>query len=110
VTHLVEWQVGDDPTQTLLVEVDEPSGDDSGEVRAALGWKRTKAPETLDAALERIKPGATTLLSKVRDLSDPPDEASIQFGIKLTASAGAVLASAGVEANYSVTLTWRRKG
>ncbi len=31
------------------------------------------------------------------------------FGLKMNAEAGAVIASGGVEANYKVTLTWKRE-
>jgi hypothetical protein len=35
-----------------------------------------------------------------------PDHASIEFGLRLDASAGAVIAKAGIEAHFIVTLNW----
>ena len=55
---------------------------------------------------------ATSLVGKLRAMGDsagnPPDEVQVQFGIVLNAEAGAVLASASAEANYSVTMTWKQ--
>jgi hypothetical protein len=57
----------------------------------------------------RIKPAATAIISKLRELNQPPDTIGVEFGIKLSAGAGAILASAGAEANFKVTLTWKRE-
>ena len=67
-----------------------------------------KAEQTLEEALEKIKPAATAIISTLKELAVPPTESKVQFGFKLTAGAGAILASAGVEANYVVTLPGNR--
>ena len=109
VKRLVEYRIDSEGTQTVVVEVDEPI-EETGEERAGLlSWKSPKpASENLEASFDRITPAANLLMSKLRGLVERPDEATIEFGVKLTATAGAVLASAGVEANFNVTLTWRR--
>jgi Trypsin-co-occurring domain 1 len=109
VKRLVEYRLGANGEKTLIVEADEPV-EESGEERAAFAsWKRPpSAPEQLESSLDRITPAADLLLSKLRELANRPDEATIEFGVKLTGHAGAVLASAGVEANFNVSLTWRR--
>lgn len=106
---LVEYRLGGEPGETVLVEVDDPVVEGSGEERAAfLSWKKPAiAQESLDDAIERSMPAARTLVGKLRSLVDAPDELTVEFGIKLTASAGAVLASAAVEANYTVTMMWK---
>jgi hypothetical protein len=102
--------MGDDSGDTVLVEVDEPAEEGSGEEKAAFkSWRKpVDASQTLDEALDSVAPAAGALVSKLRALVDPPDETTVAFGVKLTASAGAVLASAGVEANYTVTMKWTR--
>jgi Trypsin-co-occurring domain 1 len=93
---------------SILVEVDD-SGPKPGPVRGPnSGEVVTKANQTFEAALERIKPAASAIITLLRDLTDSPDTVGVEFGIKLSAEAGAVLASAGVEANYKVTVTWKR--
>ncbi len=99
---------------TLLVEVDEPERSAEmptrgGVIKAARpGEIADKAQDTFEDALDKIKPAAQAVIDKLRELHDAPDEISVEFGIKLSAEAGAFIASAGVEANYEVTLTWTK--
>ena len=41
---------------------------------------------------------------------DDPNEIQFEFGIGFSATAGAVIAKAGAEANIKVTLTWKKEG
>ena len=94
--------------QTILVEVDEP--ETGGVVRASRGSDTiAKAQKTFEEAMEKVKPAASAIISKIRSLSDSPDEVEVQFGLKLSADSGAFIASAGLEANYSVTLKWKKE-
>lgn len=68
-----------------------------------------RARQTFEAALEKVRPVAETVVRKLRALSDPPDEVEVEFGLKLNAEAGAVLAAAGAEAHYKIVLTWKRE-
>ena len=68
-----------------------------------------KASQTFQSALDKIRPAASIIITKLRDLTDPPDEIEVEFGLTLNAEAGAVVALAGAEANYTVTLTWKRE-
>jgi hypothetical protein len=103
--RLVEFPLEDGGT--MLVEIDET---ESGSlVRASLSEKIVKAQQTLEKSLENVKPAARYIIQQVRQIPDAPDEVQITFGLKLSADAGAVLASAGAEANYTVTLKWTRK-
>jgi len=52
---------------------------------------------------------ASGLVSKFRSIADSPDEVQVEFGLSLSAQAGAVLvAGASAGANYKVTLKWNR--
>ena len=57
--------------------------------------------------LDKIKPVASTIISKLHDLSTPADEVEVKFGLKLTAEAGAIFTSVGGEATYEITLKWQ---
>lgn len=106
--RLIEFPLEDGGS--VLVEVDEPE-QPGMPVRAATSGSQVaeKAGQTFDAALDRIRPAATVIIQKLRSLHDPPDEVEVEFGLKMNAEAGAVVAAAGVEANYKVTLTWKRE-
>lgn len=106
--RLIEFPLEDG--SSIVVETDEPAPE-GGVIRAARpGEVAETARQTFEAALEKLKPVAGTIIAKLRGLSDPPDEAVVEFGLKMSAQAGAVVvATIGAEAHYKVTLTWRRE-
>jgi hypothetical protein len=101
--RLVEFPLEDGTT--MLVEIDEP--EQGGLVKASrAGDAIAKAQQTLEKSLEKVQPAAQFVIQQLRKLHDAPDEIQVAFGLKLSAEAGAVLASGGMEANYTVTLKW----
>jgi hypothetical protein len=104
---LVEFPLEDGTT--ILIEVE--ATEEAGMIPAARGEPGVpeKAHQTFEAALDKIRPAAQTIIKKLRALYDPPDEIEVEFGLKLNAQAGAFIAAAGTEANYKVTLTWKRE-
>ncbi len=104
--RLIEFSLEDGGS--IMVEADE-SALGGGRVRGARAGEITeRAKETFETALEKIKPAAATIIAKLRNLGEAPDEIGLEFGIKLSAEAGAFVASTGAEANFKVTLTWKR--
>lgn len=104
--QLIEFPLEDG--ESILIEVDEPEAA-GGVVRAGRpGEVVARAGQTFESAMDRIKPAARVVIAKLRSLSDPPDEIEIEFGLKMSAEAGAIVAVAGAEANYKVTLIWKR--
>jgi len=93
---------------SVTVEVDVPER--VGMVRAGRGEEvPQRAQQTFESALDKVRPAAQAIIQKLRALHDPPDEIGVEFGLKMNAEAGAVIAAAGVEANYKVTLKWKRE-
>ena len=87
---------------TVVVEIP----DDDGMVRAARpGEVAARVNETLEDALSSIQPAAAAVLAKLRGLK--ADEIKVEFGVKLSTVAGAVIASASTEAHFVVALTWK---
>lgn len=110
--RLIEFPLEDG--DSILVEVDVDETEETGLVPASRGERTgadvpAKATMTFETAMEKVKPAAAAIVKKLRDLSDPPDEMEVEFGLKLSAEAGAVVAAAGIEANYTVTLKWKRE-
>jgi len=107
----IEFSLGaaDADGGTILVEVDAPDTG-GGTVRAGLDRSvPERAQLTFDEALRTIRPAAESIIQRLRTLSDPPDQVGVEFGIKLSGSACAIIASARAQANYKVTLGWHRK-
>jgi hypothetical protein len=93
-----------DDGSALLVEITESDG-----LRRAARPQDvvTTAAASLRSALEPIEPLVRTLATKLRKLPESPDEATVEFGVKLGAEAGIVLARTAVEAHLHLKLTWK---
>jgi hypothetical protein len=105
MTYLIEVPLdGADP---IVMEIDE--GGNSGIVRSARpGEVVATATQSFDMALERLQPMAQALIAKLRNLSERPDEIGVEFGLKMSVGAGLVVAQSSGEANFKVTLQWKR--
>jgi Trypsin-co-occurring domain 1 len=106
MSGLVEFPLQDGGT--VLVQVDEAV---AGPATRGLGGQRLvteQARQTFEQAIARVQPAAQALISRLRALADAPDEVGVEFGLELSAEAGAFIASASSTANFKVTLTWRR--
>jgi Trypsin-co-occurring domain 1 len=101
-TELVAVQLADG--SQLMVEVDQPPPPVGVE---AVGLGDGKID--LGAALEQIKSAAIEVQDKLRSIAVPPESFELSFGIKLSASAGVILAKAGTEANFTVKMNWSKK-
>jgi hypothetical protein len=102
VSEIARFSLGEGGGE-VLVEVDEPV---SG-IRRAAGRDQDgllRATAKLDDALATIVPTAQRLLDAVRGMA--PKGGQVEFGIKLSVEAGALIAKTGGEANFSVTLMW----
>jgi Trypsin-co-occurring domain 1 len=97
---LVEFPLEDDTR--VIVEVHEPDGP----VRAGAKEKIEQAKETLEEALHKVLPATKRVMEKIRQTGGNADEIEISFGINLSTVAGAFIASASAEANFSVTMHW----
>ena len=105
MTHLVAF-----PTragQSVVVEVtDEPS---AGTVRAVRPGDVTEtAARSFEAALGPVQAAAEAFVATLRNLTERPDEIGVEFAVKLSAKAGAIIAATDAEANFQVTLKWTR--
>lgn len=94
----------------LLIEVEETNSSSIERVsREDLHREVIKAKQSFERSLDRVIPFASAALKRFRDgLTTPADEVEIKFGVKMTAEAGAIIASASSEVNFEVTLKWKQ--
>ncbi|MFI5772317.1 CU044_2847 family protein [Streptomyces sp. NPDC051658] len=105
MTRIGEMRLSDGTA--LRVEVDGQQG--SGIDRVGRGSPSDVvrgSAETLQDALAHIRPAVEAVAESVRNLTSKPDSVSVEFGIKLSAEAGVVVAKAASEANFAVRLEW----
>ena len=65
-----------------------------------------QAARTFEAALEGVRAAASSALRVFRDGSLRPDAVEIEFGVRLSAEAGAVIAKGTTEGHLVVKLSW----
>jgi len=88
---------------SVLVEVEDPQSGTRPIARSA----GDRVKESFDSAVAQIKPGVEALMAELGALSRKPDQVSLEFGIKFTAGAEALIAKSSVEGNVKVTLSWQ---
>jgi hypothetical protein len=88
----------------FIAEVDEPPV--VGVTPVGLG---ADGKVEFGAALDQVKSAADQLQAALTSLVVPPESCEITFGIKLSASAGVILAKAGTEANFGIKMSWKKK-
>jgi hypothetical protein len=107
--RLVEFPL--DEGGNVFVEVDEPP---DGPVMCGIGKDHSALVAVADRAFEEVtaadSPAARSLITRLRSIDEPPDEVGIQFGAQLGAPTGAFIASLAGQANFTVSMTWRRGG
>ncbi|WTX70890.1 hypothetical protein OG788_16130 [Streptomyces sp. NBC_00647] len=98
---LVEFKTDDG----ALVVV-EAADDASGSRLVARDDGTVQATRTFEGALEGVRAAAQSALRVFRDGSLRPDSVEIEFGVKLSAEAGALIAKSSVEGHLVVKLSW----
>ncbi|MEU4116467.1 CU044_2847 family protein [Kitasatospora sp. NPDC028055] len=102
--ELVEFKT--DSGAFIVVAVEEDNSSGARRVGRADDVVR-QAKQTFDGALESIHTAAESALRVFRDGSLKPDTVEIEFGVKLSAEAGAVIAKTAVEGHLVVKLSWK---
>jgi hypothetical protein len=94
---------------TILVEFPDRPGVRAVSLKDSAEELAEKSAQALDKAMDTVRGMAVRSVKAVKDLTDPPDNIEVEFGIKLDAEAGAMVAKAGTEASFNVTLSWQRE-
>ncbi|MFI5799022.1 CU044_2847 family protein [Streptomyces sp. NPDC051677] len=68
------------------------------------------AAETLRNAVDRVRPAVQDVVDSLRAMPRRPDRITLEFGVKVTAEAGVVLARTAAEAHFSVGVEWEAAG
>jgi hypothetical protein len=105
--NLIEFPL--DGGGSVLVQV----SDSSSDLPTTRGWGdkqiRATAGQTFEHAISAVQPAAEALLNRVKAIGSI-DEVSIEFGLELSAEAGAFIASTAATANFKISMTWRQPG
>lgn len=91
----------------VLIEVEAAEADApimrGGPARSAL----ERSAQTLEAAVSAARPIAAAVVRQFGSLVDGTSSVRVKFGLTFSAEAGAIIASAGSEANFEIEVKWR---
>ncbi len=99
--ELLRWRTDQGP---VLVEI----APERPALRSPDGVVRDAA-DTFEDALAGVRAAAVSALATFRDDALRPDQVTIEFGVKLSAEAGAVIAKTALEGHLLVKLAWTRE-
>jgi hypothetical protein len=90
--------------EMLVVEVDRSEVSEDLVLASEPGRVAARAQVTLEEALARLKPSLGKVVDLLKELS--PDQAAVEFGLKLGGETGAIIAKGTAEVNFKVTVSW----
>jgi len=68
----------------------------------------TEVGRSLESYLGGIKAATAAMVSKLQDIDGGVEEVDVVLGVKLSAKAGLVIANTSGEANFNITVRWKR--
>jgi hypothetical protein len=92
----------------VYIETEVTDIEKGGLVKAGRGLP-DEATQSFEAAINSLSPIANTIVSKLIDIANPPDEATVEFGLTLRADTGVIITKVGAEANFKINLKWVRE-
>jgi hypothetical protein len=101
--NYIEYEIA--KGKSVIIEIEDV---EEGLMPASIDDKIAKAKQSFEHALDTIGPIAGKLLTRLKEISKEPDQIAIEFGLKLGFNAGVVIASGSSEANFKVSLTWKK--
>ncbi|MCD7439675.1 hypothetical protein K4B79_15740 [Streptomyces lincolnensis] len=99
--RLVEFETADGAVVSV-----EATEERTGSRLVSRGDGTVQAARTFEGALEGVRAAASSALRVFRDSSLRPDGVEIEFGVKLSAETGAIIAKGTAEGHLVVKLTW----
>ena len=106
MTYLLGVPVEANSDEILEVEAD-PRDVPEGLVLASSepGKVVDRAKVSLDEALTKLKPSLQRIAHTLKELS--PDEAEVEFGLKIGGETGVIVARGTAEVNFVVRIAWK---
>ncbi|MER6474605.1 CU044_2847 family protein [Streptomyces collinus] len=104
MNRLMEFTTDDGAV--VVVEETDPTGG-TRLVSRGEGGPAAQAARTFEGALDGVRAAAQSALRVFRDGTLRPDAVELEFGVKLSAEAGAVIAKGAAEGQLVVRLSWK---
>jgi hypothetical protein len=91
----------------VFIETEVSDVEKGGLVKAGRGLPgEAEAAKTFEAAINSLSPIASSIASRLINISNPPEETAVEFGLTLKADSGFIVTKVGGEANFKVSMKW----
>ena len=105
-SYLLGLPVGTAGAGLLVFEVDRSDiSDDLVLASPKPGQLIAKAQVTLEQALIELKPPLQEVMDVLKELG--PDEAEVEFGLKIGGETGVIIAKGTAEVNFVIRMSWK---
>ncbi|WP_327436445.1 hypothetical protein OG279_37410 (plasmid) [Streptomyces sp. NBC_01201] len=95
--------------EAFVVELSDEQG--TGVIRASRGDELfATSADTFESGMARVQRVAAVMLERLADLPRKPDHVRAEFGLRVTAEAGLVVAKGSGDAHIKLELEWDRPG
>lgn len=94
--------------EVLVVEAD--ADDVPGDLVLAApepGKAAARAAQTLEEALKQLEPSLQKVAGTLKKMA--PDQATVEFGLKVGGETGLIVAKGTAEANFTVSMSWGKQ-
>lgn len=91
----------------ILVDIEPKAG--VRQVSLKTETLQEESAKAIDSAMNTIYNTATRINNTIEELAVKPSHVEVDFGIKIVAETGAIIAKAGGEANFNVKIIWKCK-
>ena len=106
MTYLLGLPVESGGDDILVFEVERGEvSDDLVLAAPAPGQIAARAEVSLEQALWKLKPSLEKLVHLLKELA--PDEAGVDFGLKIGGETGVIVARGTAEVNFAIHISWR---
>jgi NTP-dependent ternary system trypsin peptidase co-occuring protein len=105
MAHLVSLPVEAGREDILVFEVEPEVSEGLVLASPVAGQITARAEVTLEQAIEKLKPSLQKLVRLLKELA--PDEAAVDFGLKIGGETGVIVARGTAEVNFAIHISWR---
>jgi hypothetical protein len=107
MAETVAFEIGDGQA-TVFVDV---ADDESGVRRVSRGGDAiTAATATFEAGFGQVRDAAARAISQLTAMAHRPSTVELEFGVRISAQAGAVIARTGADGHLKVRMVWQSHG
>lgn len=95
----------------FYVEVNEPSILEPTMRGSAIAESRgvmQTAAASFEKSLSPLKEISNSIINCIKEIANSPDEIGVELGLKFNAKAGIILTSFDSEANFKISLKWKK--